>query len=108
MDEGVEINRHSCRSTERNSLTYLRGKGRILSPSLLQLFDIRFPKRFINGMVKSLRISDGRVDNSYLNQLNASASMYRSALQATLVIRLRTTCLVYRIRIQVLVCPARI
>ncbi len=36
-----------------------------------------------NGMVKSLRISDGRVDNSYLNQLNASASMYRSALQAT-------------------------
>lgn len=36
-----------------------------------------------NGMVRNLKTSGGRVDNSYLNQLNANAKMYRSALQAT-------------------------
>lgn len=36
-----------------------------------------------NGMVRNLRSSGSRVDNSYLNQLNANATMYRSALQAT-------------------------
>lgn len=36
-----------------------------------------------NGMVRNLKSSGGRVDNSYLNQLNANAKMYRSALQAT-------------------------
>ena len=36
-----------------------------------------------NGMVRNLKNSGGRVDNSYLNQLNANAKMYRSALQAT-------------------------
>lgn len=36
-----------------------------------------------NGMVRSLRSSGSRVDNSYLNQLNANAKMCRSALQAT-------------------------
>lgn len=36
-----------------------------------------------NGMVRNLRISGGRVDNSYLNQLNAYTTMYRSALSAT-------------------------
>ncbi|MCM1388167.1 MAG: hypothetical protein NC231_12635 [Bacillus sp. (in: Bacteria)] len=36
-----------------------------------------------NGMVKSLRNSGSRVDNSYLNQLNSYATMYRSSLQAT-------------------------
>ena len=34
-------------------------------------------------MVQSLRISGGRVDNSYLNQLSSYATMYRSALQTT-------------------------
>lgn len=36
-----------------------------------------------NGMVRSLRSSGSRTDNSYLNQLNSNAMMYRSALQAT-------------------------
>mgnify|MGYP006971250739 CR=1 FL=1 len=36
-----------------------------------------------NGMVRSLKSSGSRVDNSYLNQLNANAKMCRSALQAT-------------------------
>ena len=36
-----------------------------------------------NGMVRNLKNSGGRVDNSYLNQLNANAKMYRSALQST-------------------------
>lgn len=36
-----------------------------------------------NGMVRNLRSGGSRVDNSYLNQLNANATMYRSALQAT-------------------------
>ena len=36
-----------------------------------------------NGMVRSLKSSGSRVDNSYLNQLNANAKMYRSALQMT-------------------------
>lgn len=36
-----------------------------------------------NGMVRSLRSSGSRVDNSYLNQLNSNAMMCRSALQAT-------------------------
>lgn len=36
-----------------------------------------------NGMVRSLRSSGSRVDNSYLNQLNSNAMMSRSALQAT-------------------------
>ncbi len=36
-----------------------------------------------NGMVRNLKTSGGRVDNSYLNQLNANAKMYRSTLQAT-------------------------
>ncbi len=36
-----------------------------------------------NGMVRNLKTSGGRVDNSYLNQLNANAKMYRSALQTT-------------------------
>lgn len=36
-----------------------------------------------NGMVRNLRISGGRVDNSYLNQLSSYTVMYRSALQAT-------------------------
>lgn len=36
-----------------------------------------------NGMVRSLKSSGSRVDNSYLNQLNANAKMCRSALQMT-------------------------
>lgn len=43
-------------------------------------------KEFVNqynGMVRSLKSSGSRVDNSYLNQLNANAMMCRSALQAT-------------------------
>lgn len=36
-----------------------------------------------NGMVRNLKSSGGRVDNSYLNQLNANVKMYRSALSAT-------------------------
>lgn len=36
-----------------------------------------------NATVRSLRSGNSRVDNSYLNQLNANASMHRSALQAT-------------------------
>lgn len=36
-----------------------------------------------NGMVRNMRSGGSRVDNSYLNQLNANATMYRSALQAT-------------------------
>ena len=36
-----------------------------------------------NGMVRSLRSSGGRMDNSYLNQLNANAKMYRASLQLT-------------------------
>lgn len=36
-----------------------------------------------NGMVRSLKSSGSRVDNSYLNQLNANVTMSRSALQAT-------------------------
>lgn len=43
-------------------------------------------KEFVNkynGMVRNLRSGGSRLDNSYLNQLNANASMYRNALQAT-------------------------
>ncbi len=40
-----------------------------------------------NGMVRSLKSSGSRVDNSYLNQLNSNAMMCRSALQATGVTR---------------------
>lgn len=43
-------------------------------------------KEFVNkynGVVRNLRSGGSRVDNSYLNQLNANASMYRTALQAT-------------------------
>lgn len=36
-----------------------------------------------NGMVRNMRSAGSRVDNSYLNQLNAYTTMYRSALQAT-------------------------
>lgn len=36
-----------------------------------------------NGMVRNLRTSGERVDNSYLNQLSSYTMMYRSALQAT-------------------------
>ncbi|MCM1040559.1 MAG: hypothetical protein NC434_14675 [Ruminococcus sp.] len=35
-----------------------------------------------NGMVRNLRTSGGRVDNSYLNQLSSYTIMYRSALSA--------------------------
>jgi len=47
-------------------------------------------KEFVNkynGMVRSLRSSGSRVDNSYLNQLNSNAMMCRSSLQATGVTR---------------------
>lgn len=40
-----------------------------------------------NGMVRSLKSSGSRVDNSYLNQLNSNAMMCRSALEATGVTR---------------------
>lgn len=40
-----------------------------------------------NGMVRNLRISGGRIDNSYLNQLGSYTTMYRSALQASGVTR---------------------
>ncbi|MCM1145595.1 MAG: hypothetical protein NC318_11585 [Blautia sp.] len=36
-----------------------------------------------NSMVRSLKTSGSRVDNSYLNQLNAYAVMHHNALQAT-------------------------
>lgn len=36
-----------------------------------------------NSTVRSLRSGGSRVDNSYLNQLNSYAMMYRNALQAT-------------------------
>lgn len=36
-----------------------------------------------NGMVRSLKSSGSRTDQSYLNQLSANAMMCRSALQAT-------------------------
>ncbi len=40
-----------------------------------------------NGMVRSLKSSGSRVDNSYLNQLNTNAMMFRSALENTGVTR---------------------
>lgn len=40
-----------------------------------------------NDMVRNLRSGNSRVDNSYLNQLNAYTMMYRSNLQATGVTR---------------------
>lgn len=43
-------------------------------------------KEFINqynSMVRSMKSTGDRVDSSYVNQMNAYATMYRSALQAT-------------------------
>lgn len=43
-------------------------------------------KEFVNqynNMVRNMKTSGSRVDNSYLNQLNAYGTMHRNALQAT-------------------------